>query len=163
MSKATIGILQQRSIEAGVIKPLVEAFSQEFGEAKTKEILAGVITRLAQEKGQEIRLTVPNDSVESFASTWEPWFRDDALEIDLLALNEEAYHFNVTRCRYAEMYQDMGLADLGFTLSCNRDANLIKGFSENYELVRTQTIMEGATHCDFRYNRKGDGDSDART
>ena len=156
MSDNQVGILQQRRIEAGVIKPLVEAFAQELGPEKTKAIVTEVVTQLAQEKGEEIRLTVPDDTVDSFASTWEPWFRDDALEIELLALNDEAYHFNVTRCRYAEMYHDLGLADLGFTLSCNRDANLIKGFSDKYELERTQTIMEGATHCDFRYNRKAD-------
>jgi hypothetical protein len=154
MSEVSIGILQQRRIEAGVIKPMVAAFEQELGHEKTKEILARVVTQLAQEKGQEIRLTVPDDTMTSFAETWEPWLRDDALQIDMLTLNPEQFHFNVTRCRYAEMYRDLGLTDLGYTLSCNRDASLIEGFSDRYTLTRTQTIMEGAAYCDFRYNRK---------
>ena len=37
-------------------------------------------------------------------------------------------------------------------LSCNRDFALIEGFNPTVKLERTQTIMEGATHCDFRYS-----------
>jgi hypothetical protein len=36
-------------------------------------------------------------------------------------------------------------------LSCARDYALIEGFNPDVSLKRTQTIMEGATHCDFRY------------
>lgn len=154
MTGQPIGILQQRRIEAGVIKPLVEAFEKELGREKTREILAGVIRELAQQKGQELRLIVPDDSMPSFASTWEPWLRDDALEMEMIELSDDVYHFNVTRCRYAEMYRELGLEELGYTLSCNRDASLIDGFSDKYELTRTQTIMEGAAYCDFRYQRK---------
>ena len=154
MSEQSIGILQQRRIEAGVIKPLVEAFEKELGQARTREILADVITKLAEEKGRELRQTVPDASMESFVSTHEPWTRDGSLETEVLELTDDTYHYNVTRCRYAEMYRELGLADLGFTLSCNRDASLINGFSDDIELTRTQTIMQGASHCDFRYNRK---------
>ncbi len=154
MTEQLIGILQQRRIEAGVIKPLVEAFEKELGREKTREILGGVIRELARQKGQELRLIVPDDSMPSFASTWEPWLRDDALEMEMIELSDDVYHFNVTRCRYAEMYRELGLEELGYTLSCNRDASLIDGFSDEYELTRTQTIMEGAAYCDFRYQRK---------
>jgi len=52
------------------------------------------------------------------------------------------------------MYRELGLAELGYTLSCNRDASLIEGFSPDIELTRTQTLMEGASYCDFLYNRQ---------
>ena len=59
--------------------------------------------------------------------------------------------FNVTRCRYAEMYRALGIPELGSMLSCNRDYALIDGFNQEAVLNRTQTIMEDASHCDFRY------------
>jgi hypothetical protein len=59
--------------------------------------------------------------------------------------------FNVTRCRYAEMYRSLGLEDLGGSLSCARDFALVEGFNPEIELKRTQTIMEGAAYCDFRF------------
>jgi hypothetical protein len=31
---------------------------------------------------------------------------------------------------------------------------MIAGFNPELELVRTQTVMEGASHCDFRFRKK---------
>jgi hypothetical protein len=62
-----------------------------------------------------------------------------------------SYVFNVTRCRYAEMYKEMGLGEIGHLLSCNRDATFCEGYDDRIELKRTQTIMQGASHCDFDY------------
>ena len=57
----------------------------------------------------------------------------------------------MTRCQYSEMYKDMGLAELGFTLSCNRDGTMCEGYDSKLKLARSQTIMEGAEHCDFKF------------
>ena len=51
------------------------------------------------------------------------------------------------------------IAELGDVLSCQRDAALIEGFNPDVTLTRTQTIMQGASHCDFRY-RATDPDTD---
>ena len=64
---------------------------------------------------------------------------------------EAAVAYNVVRCRYAEMYREMGLAEIGHLLSCGRDGTFCKGFNPRIELERNQTIMAGASHCDFRY------------
>jgi hypothetical protein len=34
---------------------------------------------------------------------------------------------------------------------------MTEGFGTDVRLTRTQTIMEGASHCDFRYVLKKDG------
>jgi len=31
---------------------------------------------------------------------------------------------------------------------------MIEGFNQDLKLTRTQTVMEGATHCDFRFAKK---------
>ena len=59
--------------------------------------------------------------------------------------------FNVTCCKYAEMYRDMGLGEIGRLLSCQRDATFCEGYDKRMRLKRTQTIMQGAGHCDFHY------------
>ena len=51
----------------------------------------------------------------------------------------------------AEADRELGIPELGAILSCNREAALIGGFNPDVALARTQTIMGGATHCDFRY------------
>jgi hypothetical protein len=51
------------------------------------------------------------------------------------------------------MYHHLGIPELGDTLSCSRDFALIEGFNPEIRLNRTQTIMQGAAWCDFRYRR----------
>jgi len=150
----SISIIEQRRIEAKLIKALLPAFEAELGVEKTRAILAAVIKQLARQKGVKLRVTINGDDMHAFAAAWEPWLRGDTLAMDVIALTDDEYRFNVTRCAYAEMYRELGLAALGFTLSCNRDAALVEGFSDRIEFRRTQTIMEGAPHCNFHYFRR---------
>jgi hypothetical protein len=49
------------------------------------------------------------------------------------------------------MYREMDLADVGHILSCGRDGTFCTGYNPKIKLDRTQTIMEGKSHYDFRY------------
>ena len=40
-----------------------------------------------------------------------------------------------------------------FLLICTADFAVAEGFGPDVKLTRTQTIMQGAPHCDFRYRR----------
>lgn len=152
-----IGVLRRRLIEARVIAPLLDAMSAEFGAERVRTIARDVIVRLAQEQGAQLADSVGGCSLAHFAGTLERWTADDALRIDVLEQSSERFDFNVTRCRYAEMYRELGIPELGAVLSCNRDAALIEGFNGEVEFSRTQTIMGGATHCDFRYTLRRAG------
>jgi L-2-amino-thiazoline-4-carboxylic acid hydrolase len=66
----------------------------------------------------------------------------------------DTFELNVTGCRYAEFYQELGAPELGFLLTCSADFPFAEGFGGEVELTRTQTIMQGADHCDFRYRLK---------
>ncbi|HSF81420.1 MAG TPA: L-2-amino-thiazoline-4-carboxylic acid hydrolase [Anaerolineales bacterium] len=149
-----IGVLTRREIEARLIAPLLKAFGAEIGRERAVEILRQTIIAIAQEQGAQLAQSLGGDSLVHFADSLEYWVKDDALQIELLAQNEQVFNFNVTRCRYAEMYRALGIPELGALLSCNRDYALIQGFNPAANLTRTQTIMEGAAHCDFRYTLK---------
>ena len=64
-----------------------------------------------------------------------------------------AFEVNVTGCRYAQFYKELGAPELGFLLVCSLDFPMAEGFGPDVKLTRTQTIMQGASHCDFRYIR----------
>ncbi len=51
----------------------------------------------------------------------------------------------------SEMYREMGLGEIGHLPSCQRDATFCEGYDKRMRLKRTQTIMQGASHCDFHY------------
>jgi hypothetical protein len=148
-----VGVLTRREIEARILAPVVEALGQEFGRERVIEIVRDVIVGLAREQGRAMAEARQDPSLPSFAGTLEPWTRDGALTMTMREQTDEELAFDVTRCRYAEMYRALGIAELGAVLSCNRDASLIEGFNPDVQFSRTQTIMGGASHCDFRYRK----------
>jgi L-2-amino-thiazoline-4-carboxylic acid hydrolase len=160
VEKPTLRLLEQREIEARIVGPLIRAFSDEVGRDRALEIVAGVIRKLALESGGELARSLGERSLEAFAQSFDRWRENGALEIDVLEQSPARLSFNVTRCRYAEMYRALGLADLGANLSCQRDFALAQGFNPAIELTRTQTIMEGAPFCDFRFRLAEPGGPD---
>jgi len=149
-----IGHLQRRKIESRVLIPFIEACRERFGEGATRELVIATIRRLAAEDGAKWGQTYGR-SISSLRKVAEDvWAGAGSLDIDIVGESDDRLDFNVTRCRYAEFYKELGLADLGYLVHCNRDHAMIAGFSPELELTRTQTLMEGASHCDFRFRAK---------
>jgi L-2-amino-thiazoline-4-carboxylic acid hydrolase len=147
-----LGILARRRIEAGIIAPIYREMRQAIGEEKARDILRRAIRRAAIDAGAEMASRAQGGAdLESFKAILPLWTRDDALTIEVLDDKPGVLDFNVKRCRYAETYRDMGLGDIGDILSCNRDGAFCEGYDPRINLTRTQTIMSGASHCDFRY------------
>jgi len=148
-----IGVLLRRETEARILIPFVEELIKAFGKAETLNILEKTIIQEAKIQGKELSKEYGNN-VDAFLETLNFWTKDNALEIDILEKSDSKLNFNVTRCKYAEMYNDMNIKDLGAILSCNRDAALIQGFNSKATLQRKDTIMNGDKCCTFRYNFK---------
>ena len=159
MSHAPITLLQQREIEAKIVGPIFRAFAQEVGEPRAREILVGAIRDLARNAGSAAATACGGNDLQQLSSTIENWRAGQALTLDILHRDDQSLEFNVTRCQFAEMYRRLGLEELGPILSCDRDAAMIEGFNPEIEFQRTQTIMEGAAHCDFRYHFEKLGES----
>jgi predicted ArsR family transcriptional regulator len=146
-----VGLLTRREIEARLLAPIIDALGKEFGRDRVVAIVRDVIVGIARQQGRAMAQAREDDSLTSFADTLEPWTRAGALEMERHEETDDRLSFDVTRCRYAELYRALGIPELGAVLSCNRDAALIEGFNPRIRLTRTQTIMEGAPCCDFRY------------
>jgi hypothetical protein len=149
-----IGVLTRREVEARMLIPVIEALGKSFGREDVIRVIGDTIVEIARGQGADLAATMGGNSLAEFMASLQFWTQDNALEIDVLKQDEDSLHFNVTRCRYAEMYKDLGIPELGCLLSCNRDYALIEGFNPDIELTRTQTIMEGAASCNFRYTVK---------
>ncbi|HTR14070.1 MAG TPA: L-2-amino-thiazoline-4-carboxylic acid hydrolase [Roseiarcus sp.] len=150
-----LGVLARRKIEAAIVAPIFEEMRAALGEATARDILRKAIRRAAIAFGAEMaRLAPSGTDLESFKSILHLWTKDDALTIEVVDDRPGVLDFNVTRCRYADTYRAMGLGDIGDILSCSRDGAFCEGYDRRIELKRTQTIMGGATHCDFRYRTR---------
>ena len=156
-----VGVLVRREIEARILGPMIDAFADAFGRERVLEIVRSTIVEIARSQGRAMRTPGDGNDLEDFAGTLGAWKRGGALETNILASSGDAFDFNVIRCRYAEMYRAIGMEELGSILSCARDYALIEGFNESVDLARTRTIMEGASHCDFRYRLRAPVDLEA--
>lgn len=150
-------ILERRRIEAMILKHVYDVISERSGKAEAEAVIGETCSRSAIEQGRHLAEDLGRaPDLEDFAAIMPNWTREDALEIEPLEMTADRMDFNVTRCRYAEMYREMGLGEIGHLLSCNRDGDFCIGYNPEIELTRTQTIMQGASHCDFRYRMKKD-------
>ena len=149
-----IGVLTRREVEARILAPVIDALSKNFGQNNVVNVVRETITGIAAEQGAKLAEHMGGNTLQHFADSLRYWTQDNALEIEIIEQSEEAFWFNVTRCRYAELYKNLGVSGYGTIFSCARDFALIKGFNGKINLKRTQTIMEGAVYCDFRYSVK---------
>jgi len=149
-----IGVLRRREIEARVLGPVIEALGKEFGRERVIEVVRETIIGIARKQGAELAAARGDSSLTAFSLATDGWRAGGALEMEVLEKNTGRYSFNVTRCKYAEMYAALGMAELGAVFSCNRDFSLVEGFNPEIELVREQTIMQGAPCCTFRYRMR---------
>ena len=152
MVKTDLPILEQRRIEANIIKPIYDEMVARLGKREASSILQTAITKDSVEQAAAYAQSEDGDAtLHSFHALLPQWKAGGALEVDMLKEDEDEVHYNVTRCKYAEMYREMDLADIGHILSCGRDGTFCTGYNPKIKLDRTQTIMEGKSHCDFRY------------
>jgi hypothetical protein len=150
-----LGILARRRIEAEIIKPIYEILVRDYGKEKAAAVIGEAVSHAAVEAGRGFAAREANGpSLEGFVALQELWEKDDALKVEIIASDATHYDYDVKRCRYAEMYHEMGLGEIGHLLSCNRDELFIVGYDPRVGLSRTQTIMGGASHCNFRYTVK---------
>ncbi len=151
-------MLERRRIEAAILKHVYDALVASHGVELAKRTLAEAVRRSAIEQAGQMAAAVGGStSLKTFIDRQELWTRGGALETEVVEKSDTRYRYNVTRCRYAEMYRAMGLGEIGHLLSCQRDATFCEGYDKRLALKRTQTIMQGASHCDFDYTFDKDG------
>ena len=124
----------------------------EFGEERVNEVVGKTIQDIARQQGEATRAAGNIDTMSALADRFKNGvLREGSLMVDVVENDEAHFGFNVTRCKFMEMYEEMGARDLGFLLSCGRDFAMFEGMAPDLAFDRTQTRMQGASHCDFRY------------
>jgi len=149
----SFSLLQQRGIEADVLIPLIRNLEKAIGKEKAHEIARNTVIEIAREQGRRFSELSERKDLDGFRQIQDTWSGAGTdLEIETIEDSPERLSFNVTNCRFAQMFKTLGAADLGSIFSCGRDFALSEGYSGDIQLTRTQTIMEGASFCDFRYS-----------
>jgi hypothetical protein len=156
MSKvpSEIPVLLKRRLQAQVIGPIHAEMVAALGKEKADAILDVAIRKAAIAEGKSFAAKAPGGetTLADFIQLYELWTADGALEVEVLEATDKTFNFDVTRCKYAETYREMGLGHIGHLMSCNRDGTFCEGYDPAIKLERRHTIMAGAPRCTFRYS-----------
>jgi len=149
-----IPVIQQAKIQAQILVPLVKALQAELGEERANALVRRSLGDIYRRYGEEFRRTKNERNLGKIvASAFAAYAREGALDYRVIEQSQDTFEIDVTGCQYAEFYKDLGEPELGFLLVCSADFPTAEGLGPDIKLTRTQTIMQGASHCDFRYKR----------
>jgi hypothetical protein len=147
-----MNLLEQVKVQAKVLVPLVKALQAEMGEDRANALVRKALGGMFRKYGEAWWRTRGEQSLEAkVSSAFEMFAAGGALEYKVVEATPDTISLDVTKCRYAEFYKQIGAPELGFLLTCGGDADFFHPEGFGARLTVTQTIMQGASHCDFRY------------
>ena len=137
-------------IQMEYVVPLVRDLQRQLGEEAVNEALA---SRLEQQVERRAAPGSKADFSRMRAGT-EMFAAGGALELRAVSESDDHFSMDVVDCAYTRMMDELDARDLGPMLICNLDYP--DAARMGMQLERTQTRMQGASHCDFRYSRRPD-------
>ncbi len=143
-------LLELMRTQMQYVVPLIRDLQAILGEEVVNEALAERNRRRFQEAKSA---PAPEADLEQLAEGTGFFAAGDALDYEILESSPERFDMNVTRCGYAAMMEEFGAREVGHLLICNLDFEMAARMGT--ELTRTQTCMQGAARCDFRYRKRG--------
>ena len=141
-------IHERRTVQMEYVVPLIRDLQAILGEDVVNRALEERIRRDVEKAQDEPARDI---DLRAMAAGTEVYAAGDALGYEILEASEDRFEMNVTRCGYKEMMERLGAQDIGHLLICNLDFAV--ALRAGTELTRTQTCMQGGSHCDFRYRK----------
>jgi hypothetical protein len=149
-----ISFLKRSKIQSETLIPVIEAFEHEIGKEQAHAIVSKALRDDTRNFYQNIRKGFEGNPIDLIVGGLSMFAEDGALDYEILDQTEDSFNLNITRCSYAEFYNKLGRPDLGYICLCDLDFTIAECIGPDIEFKRTQTIMRGATHCDYRYRIK---------
>jgi hypothetical protein len=145
-------ILEAVQIQARAVIPIVKALEREIGRQRAHAIVGDAI---ANDYAQRQARRIPVRNLHPRSGDAARFFPVESLVVDD---TETTFGVNMTGCRFAEYFRSVGEPEIGALLTCGVDFANEALQRPNWEFKRTQTLMQGATHCDFRWRLRQDDD-----
>ena len=147
MTNQPLTNLERTRIQMEYAVPLIRDLQRLLGEDVVNAALARRIEGAQPAPGSKADFSRMEAGTELFAA-------GGALDYAIIASDQDSFDLNITRCGYTQMMEEMGARDIGQLLICNLDYPVAARLG--MDLQRSQTQMQGASYCDFRYRRAED-------
>lgn len=151
---AKLSLLDEVKLQAEVILPVLRALRASMGKTAADRIVGDALRQWARDLYHRIGEAKQGTPRQKWDAVWAEDMRPrigDAVDREMLKDDGVVREYNVTRCKYAEFFRELGEPELGGILLCDSDFHIADVGGADVEFRRTQTIMQGAAYCDFRY------------
>jgi hypothetical protein len=143
--------------QALVLVPVVRELTAKLGEKEAHKLIRTAIGDHFRRFGDQVFSAIPGEDFGSrVTGLMELFAEGGALDWTIEEKSQDELKFRVEGCRYAEFYNEIGAPELGFLLVCEQDYPFNEGMGEGAVLERTQTIMQGSSHCQFHWYWQAD-------
>jgi hypothetical protein len=145
-----VKLLDRAKVQAEVLVPLLHALEDKLGKPEAHTMMRDALSThfralarhyIAEAGGNEQQAMMKMNGDAGVA---------ESITMEFLDPGDDMMAMNVTECQYAKFFKELGEPELGFMLLCSADFDF-DAEATQFDLKRTQTIMQGADHCDFRY------------
>jgi predicted hydrocarbon binding protein len=142
---AGISMLEAVKIQARALIPIVRALETELGKEKAHALVGRA---LAEAQASFVASRTPERDHHPSA--------DGAMfaypvQSEVVENSEGSLAINMTGCEFARSFRSIGEPEIGALMTCGVDFAVNAKLRPSWELTRTQTQMQGAPFCDFRW------------
>ncbi len=142
-------ILNAVKIQSRVVIPIIRELEKEIGKERAHALIGRAIAN-AYVDYRELKGFEEN----SHPRVEQEFDNGFPVEREVIDDTEETYGYNITGCEFAEYFRSIGEPEIGALMTCGVDYAAEELIRPEWDFERTQTRMQGAPHCDFRW-RKG--------
>ena len=144
-------ILEATKIQARAVIPIVKALEKELGKQRAHAIVGSAIAD---------NYVAWRDK-RGFTPDTHPRSEDNdgpsfPVEKQVVEDTATTYGHDITGCAFADYFRSIGEPEIGALMTCGVDFAAEAHMRPGWEFSRTQTRMQGAPHCDFRWRKKVD-------
>ena len=153
MVNLNISLLEKTRIQAQVLVPVMKAMRAEMGREKADALVKGALREWSKQLFADIGDSIEGSPGRKFAkmNTALAEITEREVTFEMHRDDRQAREFDVTSCRFAEFFRALGDPELGALLICHVDADIADAGGGDVSFQRTQTLMQGAPYCNFRY------------
>lgn len=141
-------MLEAIKIQSKVVIPIVKALEAELGKVRAHQIvgdaIAGAYVEYRQRRGFEADVH-PGVEVDG------PSF---PVQKAVVEHTDDVYGHDITGCAFADYFNSIDEPEIGALMTCGVDYAAEALMRPAWDFERTQTRMQGASHCDFRWRKR---------
>ncbi len=145
-------ILDATKIQARIVIPIVKALERELGKQAAHEIVGRAIAENYVAWREKIGFD--ENSHPGTDNDGQGGAPDFPVEREIVEDTDQAFGQNIVGCAFADYFRSIGEPEIGALMTCGVDFAAEARMRPDWEFSRSQTRMQGAPHCDFRWRRR---------